>query len=33
LHLADVTVEEQVKAAIAEVAQVHNGIDVVGSLT
>ncbi|KAJ7853564.1 acetoin reductase family protein [Mycena olivaceomarginata] len=29
LHLADVTVEEQVKAAIAEVAQVHNGIDVV----
>lgn len=33
LHLADVTVEEQVKAAIAEVAQVYDGIDVVGSLT
>ncbi|KAJ7363815.1 hypothetical protein DFH08DRAFT_910243 [Mycena albidolilacea] len=29
LHLADVTVEEQVKATIAEVAQVYDGIDVV----
>ncbi|KAJ7815048.1 short chain oxidoreductase [Mycena olivaceomarginata] len=32
LHLADVTVEEQVKAAIAEVAQVYDGIDVVMSV-